>query len=112
MDHAKQLSLRIRDVIVGIDALRRCTVYRIVRVHRGSMYNDEHKFLVRLGEEVEGNCGPDIYTFIPAKYGHMYSAEVIDALKNRRGHYYMMCIWAMSGVPDSAVLTFWRKEDK
>ena len=111
MDHTKEPSLRIRDVIVQTYALKRCTIYRIVRVHRGSK-NDDRKILVQLREAEEGNCGSDIYTFIPAEYVHMYSAEVIDALNNNRGHHYVMCIWAKSGLPDSAVLTFWRRDDK
>jgi hypothetical protein len=64
--------------------------------------------LVQLREaEDEGTCGHDIFTFIPAKYVHVFSEDTIVAINTTNGLYYVMVIWAISGNPDATVLAFW-----
>jgi hypothetical protein len=96
------MELVIQDIIEEISSLKRLTKYRLVRIHRGSICSNP-MILVQLREE-DGTCGHDIYTFIPAKYVHIFSEDTIADIN---GLYYIMVIWAISGNPGATVLAFW-----
>jgi hypothetical protein len=101
------MELVIRDMIVEISSLKRLTKYRLVRINMGSICTDP-MILVQLREvEDEGRCGHAIYTFIPAKYVHVFSEDTIADITTTNGLYYIMVIWAISGNPDATALAFW-----